>query len=145
MARRPHGPSSQRTFYHRALNISPIELALSLGDEVMAIRMKELRASNPAEKIESYVYENTFGFTNDERRLEIKNRFGDKVTWIDLEGIQEMERRNGFSPLRVGDGPKMHLEDNIPSDPAEFKRRSKAQWEWGVEQIRRVDLRRKGG
>ena len=36
----------------------------------------------------------------------------------------------------------MHLEDNIPSDPAEFKRRSKAQWEWGVEQIRRVDLRK---
>ena len=120
-------------------------MALSLGDEVMAIRMNELRSSNPAEKIESYVYENTFGFTNDERRLEIKNRFGDKVIWIDLEGIQEMEKRNGFSPLRVGDGPKMHLEDNIPSDPAEFKRRSKAQWEWGVEQIRRVDLRRKGG
>ena len=34
----------------------------------------------------------------------------------------------------------MHLEDNIPGDPAEFKRRSAAQWEWGVEQIRRVDL-----
>jgi hypothetical protein len=141
----PTGAHPKELFITGALNISPIELALSLGDEVMAIRMKELRASNPAEKIESYVYENTFGFTNDERRLEIKNRFGDKVIWIDLEGIQEMEKRNGFSPLRVGDGPKMHLEDNIPSDPAEFKRRSKAQWEWGVEQIRRVDLRRKGG
>ena len=107
--------------------------------------MKALVASNPAEKIESYIYENTFGFTCDERRLEIKNRFSDKVIWIDLEGIQEMEKRNGFSPLRIGDGPKMHLEDNIPSDPVEFKRRSKAQWEWGVEQIRRVDLRRNGG
>jgi hypothetical protein len=105
--------------------------------------MKELRESNPAEKIESLIYENTFGFTNDQRRLEIRNRFGDKVIWIDLEGIQEMEQRNGFSPLRVGEGPRMHLEDNIPTDPAEFKRRSKAQWEWGVEQIRRVDLRRK--
>ncbi len=141
----PTGGHPKELFITGALNISPIELALSLGDEVMAIRMKELRASNPAEKIESYVYENTFGFTNDERRLEIKNRFGDKVIWIDLEGIQEMEKRNGFSPLRVGDGPKMRLEDNIPSDPAEFKRRSKAQWEWGVEQIRRVDLRKKGG
>ena len=72
---------------------------------------------------------------------------GDKVIWIDLDldGIQEMEKCSGFSPLRVGDGPKMHLEDNIPNDPAEFKRRSKVQWEWGVEQIRRVDLRRKGG
>ena len=141
----PTARHPRELFITGALNISPIELALSLGDEVMAIRMKELRASNPAERIESCVYENTFGFTNDERRLEIKNRFGDKVIWIDLEGIQEMEKRNGFSPLRVGDGPKMHLEDNIPSDPAEFKRRSKAQWEWGVEQIRRVDLRRRGG
>ena len=56
-----------------------------------------------------------------------------------------MEKRNGFSPLRIGDRPNMHLEDNIPSDPAEFRRWSKAQWEWGVEQIRRVDLRGKGG
>ena len=141
----PTGGHPRELFFTGALNISPIELALSLGDEVMAIRMKELRASNPAEKIESYVYENTFGFTNDERRLEIKKRFGDKVIWIDLEGVQELEARNGFSPRRVGDGPKMHLEDNIPNDPAEFKRRSKAQWEWGVKQIRRVDLRRKGG
>jgi hypothetical protein len=93
--------------------------------------------------VESYVYENTFGFNHEERRLEIKNRFSDKVIWIDLEGTQEMEKKYGFSPLRVGDGPKMHLEDNIPNDPVEFKRRSKAQWEWGVEQIRRVDLRRK--
>ena len=141
----PTGVYPKEPFITGALNISPIELALLLGDEVMAIRMKELRASNPAERIESYVYENTFGFTNDERRLAIKNRFGDKVIWIDLEGVQELEKRSGFSPLRIGDGPKMYLEDNIPSDPAEFKRRSKAQWEWGVEQIRRVDLRRKGG
>ena len=35
--------------------------------------MRELRTSNPAEQIESYVYENTFGFTVDERKLEIKN------------------------------------------------------------------------
>ena len=113
----------------------------------MAIRMRGLRTSNPAEQVESYVYENTFGFTVNERKLEIKNRFGDKVIWIDLDldGIHEMEKSSGFSPLRVGDGPKMHLEDNIPNDPAEFKRRSKVQWEWGVEQIRRVDLRRKGG
>ena len=142
--KKPTGGQSEELFITGALNVSPIELALSLGDEVMAIRMKELRASNPAERIESYVYENTFGFTNDERRLEIKKRFGDQVIWIDLEGIQEMEKTNGFSPLRVGDGPRMHLKDNIPSDPAEFKRRSKAQWEWGVEQINRVDLRRKG-
>jgi len=141
----PTGGHPKELFITGALNISPIELALALGDQVMAIRMKELRASNPAEKIQSYVYENTFGFSNDERRLEIKNRFGDQVIWIDLEGIQEMEKRDGFSPLRVGDGPKMHLDDNIPSDPTEFKRRSKAQWEWGVEQIRRVDLRTKGG
>ena len=141
----PTGGHPKELFITGALNISPIELALSLGDEVMAIRMKELKASISAERIEAYVYENTFGFTNDERRLEIKDRFGDKVIWIDLEGIQEMEKRNGFSPLRVGEGPKVHLEDNIPSDLAEFKRRSKAQWEWGVEQIRRVDLRRKGG
>ena len=140
----PTGERPKELFITGALDISPIELALSLGDEVMAIRMKELRASDPAEKIEAYVYEDTFGFSNDERRLEIQNRFGDQVIWIDLEGIQEMEKRTGFSPLRVGDGPKMHLEDNIPSDPAEFKRRSKAQWEWGVDQIKRVDLRRKG-
>jgi hypothetical protein len=141
----PTGRHPKELFFTGALNISPVELALLLGDEVMAIRMKELRESNPAEKIESHIYETTFGFTNDERRLEIKKRFGDQVIWIDLEGIQEMEERNGFSPLRVGQGPKMHLEDNIPGDPAEFKRQSKAQWEWGVEQIRRVDLRRKGG
>jgi hypothetical protein len=140
----PTGRHPKELFITGALNISPIELALSLGDEVMAIRMKELRASNPAERLESYVYENTFGFTNDERRLEIKNRFGEKVIWIDLEGIPEMEKRNGFSPLRVGDGPKMRLEDNIPNDPTEFKRRSKAQWEWGVEQIRRIRLPTKG-
>jgi hypothetical protein len=141
----PSGKHPKELFITGAINISPLELAVSLGDEVMAIRMKELRESNPAEKIESYVYENTFGFSNDERRLEIKKRFGDQVIWIDLEGIQEMEKRIGFSPLRVGDGPRMQLEDNIPSDPAEFKRRSKAQWEWGAEQIRRVDLRSKGG
>jgi hypothetical protein len=141
----PAGKHPKELFITGALNISPIELGLSLGDEVMAIRMKELRASNPSEKIESYVYESTFGFTNDERRREIEHRFGNKVIWIDLEGVEEMEKRNGFSPLRVGDGPRIHLEDNIPSDPIEFKRRSKAQWEWGVEQIMRVDLRRKGG
>jgi hypothetical protein len=141
----PTGGHPKELFITGSLNISPIELALSLGDEVMAIRMRELRASNPAEKIESYVYEDTFGFTNDERRMELKNRFGDKVIWIDLQGIEEMEKRNGFSPLRVGDGSKMHLKDNIPSDPTEFKRRSKAQWEWGVEQIMRVDLQKKGG
>jgi hypothetical protein len=141
----PTGDHPKELFLTGALNISPIELALSLGDEVMAIRMKELRASVPAERLSSNIYENTFGFTNDERRLEIKNRFGNQVIWIDLEGIPEMEKRDGFSPLRVGEGPKMHLEDNIPSDLAEFKRRSKAQWEWGVEQITRVDLRRNGG
>ncbi len=141
----PAGGHPKELFITGAMNISPIELALSLGDEVMAIRMKELRASNPAEKIESYIYEDTFGFTNDERRMQIKNLFGDKVLWIDLEGIEEMEKRNGFSPLRAGDGSKMHLKDNIPSDPVEFKRRSKAQWEWGVEQIMRVDLQKKGG
>jgi hypothetical protein len=141
----PTGDHPKELFITGALNISPIELALSLGDEVMAIRMKKLRASNPVERIESNVYEDTFGFTNDERRLEIQNRFGDQVIWIDLEGVQEMEKRTGFSPLRIGDGPRLRLEDNIPNDPAEFKRRSKAQWEWGVDQIRRVDLRRKGG
>jgi hypothetical protein len=140
----PAGRYPKELFITGSLNISPIELALSLGDEVMAIRMKGLRTSNPAEKVESYVYENTFGFNHEDRRLAIKERFGDKVFWIDLEGIQEMEKATGFSPLRVGDGPKVHLEDNIPNDPAEFKRRSKAQWEWGVEQIKRVDLRRKG-
>ena len=139
----PTGRRPKELFFTGALNISPIELALSLGDEVMAIRMKELRVSNPVEKIESYIYDNTFGFTNDERRLGIKSRFGDQVIWIDLEGIQDMESRSGFSPLRVGDGPKMHLEDNIPTDFAEFKRRSKAQWEWGAEQIRRIDLQGK--
>jgi hypothetical protein len=141
----PAGRYPKELFITGSLNISPVELALSLGDEVMAIRMKGLKASNPAERVESYVYENTFGFNHEERRLEINNRFGDKVIWIDLEGVQEMEKKNGFSPLRVGDGPKMRLEDNIPDDPVEFKRRSKAQWEWGVEQIRRVDLRRKAG
>ena len=113
----PAGGHPKELFITGAMNISPIELALSLGDEVMAIRMRELRASNPAEKIESYVYEDTFGFTNDERRIAIKNRFGDKVIWIDLKGIEEMEKKNGFSPLRVGDGSKMHLKDNIPADP----------------------------
>jgi hypothetical protein len=141
----PTGRHPTELFITGALNISPIELALLLGDEVMAIRMRELRTSNTVDRLESHIYENTFGFNNDDRTLEIKRRFGDKVIWIDLEGIQEMEKRNGFSPLRVGDGPRMHLEDNIPTDPAEFKRRSKAQWEWGVEQIRRIDLRRKGG
>lgn len=136
----PTGGYPKELFFAGAMNISPIELALSLGDEVMAIRMKELRASNPAEKVESFVYEDTFGFTNDERRLAIKNLFGDKVIWIDLEGIAEMEKGNGFSPLRVGEGPKMHLKDNIPTDPVEFKRRSKAQWDWGVQQIMRVEL-----
>jgi hypothetical protein len=141
----PTGVHLKELFITGALNISPIELALSLGDEVMATRMQDLRVSNSAERVESYVYEDTFGFTTNERRVEIKNRFGDKVIWIDQVGVQEMEKTNGFSPLRVGEGPKVHLEDNIPSDPAEFRRRSKAQWEWGVEQIRRVDLRRKGG
>jgi len=143
----PTGRHPKELFITGSLNLSPIELALSLGDEVMAIRVRDLRASNPAEQVESYVYENTFGFTINERKQEIKKRFDDKVIWIDLDAdeIQEMEKSNGFSPLRVGDGPKMHLEDNIPNDPAEFKRRSKVQWEWGVEQIRRVDLRRKGG
>ena len=143
----PTGRHPKELFITGSLNLSPIELALSLGDEVMAIRMRGLRTSNPAEQVESYVYENTFGFTVNERKLEIKKRFDDKVIWIDLDldEIQEMEKSSGFSPLRVGDGPKMHLEDNIPNDPAEFKRRSKVQWEWGVEQIRRVDLRRKGG
>ena len=60
--------------------------------------MKELRASNPAEKIESYIYENTFGFTNDERRLEIKNRFGDKVIWIDLGGFSRKWRKETVFP-----------------------------------------------
>jgi hypothetical protein len=141
----PTGAHPKELFFTGAMNISPIELALSLGDEVMAIRMKELRAAHPAEKIESYVYEDTFGFTNDERRIKIKELFGDRVIWIDLDGIEEMEKQNGFSPLRVGDGPKMRLKDNIPSDPAEFKRRSKAQWEWGVKQIMRIDLPKKGG
>jgi hypothetical protein len=143
----PTGRHPKELFITGSLNLSPIELALSLGDEVMAIRMRGLRTSNPAEQVESYVYENTFGFTVNERKLEIKKRFGDEVIWIDLDldDVQEMEKSSGFSPLRVGDGPKMHLEDNIPNDPAEFKRRSKAQWEWGVEQIRRVDLRRKAG
>lgn len=139
----PTGRHPRELFITGSLNISPIELALSLGDEVMALRLKGLDTSNPAERVESLVYENTFGFTVNERRDEIKKQFADKVIWIDLEGVKEMEKNSGFSPLRVGDGPKMHLEDNIPSDPAEFKRRSKAQWEWGVEQVRRVDLRKK--
>ncbi len=143
----PKGRYPKELFITGSLNLSPVELALSLGDEVMAIRMRGLRASNPAEKVESYVYENTFGFTINERKSEIKKRFDDKVIWIDMDvdEIQEMEKSSGFSPLRVGDGPKMHLEDNIPNDPAEFRRRSKVQWEWGAEQIRRLDLRRKGG
>ena len=142
----PTGRHPRELFITGSLNLSPIELALSLSDEVMAIRMGVLRASNPAEQVESYVFENTFGFTVNERKLEIKKRFDDKVIWIDLDldEIEEMEKNNGFSPRRVGVGPKMHLEDNIPDDPAEFKRRSKVQWEWGVQQIRRVDLRRKG-
>ena len=88
--------------------------------------MKELRASNPAEKIESYVYENTFGFTNDKRRLEIKNRFGDKVIWIDLKESRKWRKETVFPHCASEDGPKMHLEDNIPSDPAEFKRRKQS-------------------
>ncbi len=143
----PTGRHPKELFITGSLNLSPVELALSLGDEVMAIRVGDLRTSNPAERVESYVYENTFGFTINERKHEIKKRFNDKVIWLDLDAdeIEEMEKSNGFSPLRVGDGPKMHLEDNIPTDPAEFKRRSKVQWEWGVNQIRRLDLRRKGG
>lgn len=143
----PTGRHPKELFITGSLNLSPVELALSLGDEVMAIRVRELRATNPAEQVESYVYENTFGFTINERKQQIKKRFDDKVIWIDLDAdeIQEMEKSNGFSPLRVGVGPKMHLEDNIPTDPAEFKRRSKVQWEWGVKQVRRLDLRKKGG
>lgn len=143
----PTGRHPKELFITGSLNLSPVELALSLGDEVVAIRVRDLRTSNPAEQVESYVYENTFGFTINERKQEIKKRFDDKVIWLDLDPdeIHEMEKSSGFSPLRVGDGPKMHLEDNIPNDPAEFKRRSKVQWEWGVEQIRRLDLRRKGG
>ena len=45
----PTGGHPKELFITGSLNISPIEFALSLGDEVMAIRMKELRASNPAE------------------------------------------------------------------------------------------------
>ncbi len=143
----PTGRHPKELFITGSLDLSPVELALSLGDEVMAIRMRDLNASIPSERLESYVYENTFGFTVNERKQEIKKRFDDKVIWIDmdLDEIHEMEKSDGFSPRRVGDGPKMHLEDNIPDDPAEFKRRSKVQWEWGVEQIRRLDLRRKGG
>lgn len=143
----PTGRHPKELFITGSLNLSPIELALSIGDEVMAIRLRNLQASNPAEQVESLVYENTFGFTVNERKMEIKKRFGDKVIWIDLDAdeIEKLEKSSGFSPLRVGDGPKMHLEDNIPNDPVEFKRRSEVQWEWGVEQIRRLDLRRKGG
>ena len=40
----PAGVHPKELFFTGAMNISPIESALSLGDEVMAIRMKELRA-----------------------------------------------------------------------------------------------------
>ena len=44
--------------------------------------------------MESYVFENTFGFTVNERKLEINKRFDDKVIWIDLDmdEMHEMEK-----------------------------------------------------
>lgn len=124
-----------------SLNGSPIELALALGDNVMAIRTRKFTRKGPLPPVEDLVYRDTFGFSFDKRVDDIDSRYGKQVRWISVDGTEELEEKSGFSPVSVGEGENMVLVDKMPMGDTEedfqkFSQMATDQWNWGMERMR---------
>lgn len=103
-------------YFTGAIDLYPIDLALSLGDEVIA--------TYPVKLFEGYqdnaIY-SAFGFTQSSRVLKaIQNT---DVKWIDVSGDTELV----FDPKRF----LLTLKSGVPETYEEFKQGVFAQWEFG--------------
>lgn len=103
-------------FFTGAVDLYPIELAESLGDEVIA--------TYPVKLFESYqdnaIYA-TFGYRQSERVIDaIQNK---NVKWIDVSGDEELI----FDPKRI----LLTMVSGVPDDYMEFKLKVGEQWSFG--------------
>jgi hypothetical protein len=128
--RSPENPGVKQPFIAGAMNISPVELALALGKEVMSVQMRE------AGEFEKIFFQDTSGYKLDDRRAYISSHFRNKVRyWIDLDDAVALESRAGYSPKRIFKLPTIRLENAIPDDQKKFNEMGDEQWEWGFKAV----------
>lgn len=116
-------PSVVDGYYHftGAVDLYPLDLAVSLGDEVMA--------SYPASLFLDYedvAVKAGFGFKQTARALEaIQHK---DVKWIDINGADALS----FNPSRL----VVVMRSGIPNDPMKFKLGVGKQWSFGRDRAR---------
>lgn len=121
------------------LDLFPVELALELGQEVVAVRPTSFS------HIENVVMRTSFGVDGNERfrylreRLEIDPEVSKRVHWLDTSDLNSIYSRCGMNPHLVI-GIRSRMDDRIPGNYAEYLRRVDCLYNYGLEKAQTVDL-----
>jgi len=115
------------------INLFPLELAMELGDEVVAIR------SSPFSGIEDTVIKTVFGYSGNERMDHVMSTLASspegkgRVHWLEVAAdIDSTYEKWGMNPqMSKGNIFLASLKSGIPQDLEEYRKRVNALYAWG--------------
>ena len=118
----PSEPDSKNDYYMTgAVDLFPVDIAESLGDEVVAVYGTSFNG------IEVRANMNAFGYNTQTRLTQMTH---EKIrAWVDLSDDQNWDSKIGFDP-RAG---LVQVENAVPRDPVKFERMNDSQWALGVQ------------
>lgn len=118
------------------VNLFPLELALSLGDEVVMLR------SQPFSKEEQLIIRTTMGYDGNDRLKKVTEHSHPRVKWIATDGQGEMYAKAGLSPKFEPKGAfEPWLTTQIPPKLEDYAARVQAQYDWGFSRGKATPLK----
>lgn len=106
-----------------AIDLVPLELALSLSEEITAEKKQKYKS------VEEAFVRAVLGFSANERLKSLDN-FSVK-NWVDTRDVNEVLR--GFYPQKFIDWKKQQIAMNLPKTYEDFKESVLRQWNYGYE------------
>lgn len=123
-------PIGEDHFATGAIDIVPVELATTLGDDVIITSTGDMENAN------SRGFENLFGFGQNERARWARSQRREGLRWVDLNDDVQVYREAGISPVLSGwlpiPGQFLRIKDHMPKSYEEFARKMRAEYRYGA-------------
>lgn len=123
-------PIGEDHFATGAIDIVPVELATSLGDDVIITSTGDMESAN------SRGFENLFGFGQNERARWARAQQREGLRWVDLNDDVKVYRESGISPILSGwlplPGQFLRIKDHMPKSYDEFVRKMRSEFQYGA-------------
>lgn len=127
------------TYSTGAIDILPVELAQSLGDDVI------MTYTGQMPDMQARAFENLFGFKQNDRGRQARATSAAGFRWVDLSDDRDVNKENGLSPAVPAanqfipvPGVFLRIKNRIPETYAEFLEKMQIQYDYGAERAREV-------